>query len=242
MHLIDAHCHLANLNDLLPLKPLLQEAEQHGIARFFSSALRQCEVDYYLLNPDKRISFSAGIHPNFDECDLNLDIIKQLCMDKRIWAIGEIGLDRGFPDLVWQRDVFTKQLDLAAQFSLPVVLHLVGHTTEAVEILKHYPLTYLVHGYAGSLEGFQALCLPNTFFTISSRILKPDKLPLLKAMVDSQRYLFETDITQYYVRPEEANPLLRLNDVVNQTSALSGLARELLIQRQYANAELLSQN
>lgn len=236
MILVDAHCHLANLAELLPLQPLLVEAAEQGISRFFSSVLRKSEAAWHLDNPDPRIVFSAGIHPNFDECDLDLESVKELCEQRKIWAIGEIGLDRNNPALNWQKEILVKQLELALSYGLPVVLHIVGLQSEACSILKQYPLSYLVHGYAGSLEGFGELARLNSMFTISERILKPDKQNLLKAMLESGRYLFETDITQYYVKPGEANPLLRLNDVLATCSKLSGISRGELLETQYRNA------
>ena len=239
MKLIDAHCHLANLAETFDLPPLLDEAEAKGITRFVSAVLRKSEIAWHLQHPDPRILFSAGIHPNFDACDLSITDIKELCEAKSIWAIGEIGLDNGNPEIAVQRKELIQQLDLAADYRLPVVLHIVGHHEEAYKTLKQYPLPYLVHGYAGSTEGFTQLKRLNAIFTISSRILKEDKIALLTAMLNHQRFLFETDITQYYVHPDEQNPLLRLLDVIQQCSALSGISVDNLVAMQSLNARKL---
>lgn len=210
MNLIDGHCHLANLAQLMPLEPLLEEARQQGIIRFLSSALSKSELRFHSAHPHASILFSAGIHPNFPECDLELEDVRKLCSSGQIWAVGEIGLDRNNPDLQQQLNIFTTQLELAATHKLPVVLHIVGHQQLAYETLKRYPLKYLVHGYAGSFEGFQLLSRLDSVFTISERLLKPDKLNLLRGIVDSGSFLLETDITRYYVHQGEPNPLLRL--------------------------------
>ena len=239
MKLIDAHCHLANLADVMPLNPLLQEAEKQDISRFVSSVLRKSEAVWHIQNPDERIIYSAGIHPNFEECDLDLELINQLCRDKRIWAIGEIGLDHGNRLLVWQREIFASQLELATSYKLPVVLHIVGHQSEAYTTLRKYPLSYLVHGYAGSVEGFIQLAKLDSVFTISSRIMKEDKRDLLKAMLSYKRIMFETDITQYYVQEGESNPLLRLWTVVKTCSQLSGIKVQNLLKLQAESARQL---
>ena len=223
MNLIDAHCHLANLNQLLPVEPLLEEAVQHGISCFLSSALSKSEVDFHLDHPHPEVLFSDGIHPNYDECDLALADLAILCEEKRIWALGEIGLDRYNSDLLWQIRTFSAQLDLAAEHGLPVVLHIVGHQQQAYELLKHYQLKFLVHGYASSVEGFHLLSRLDSVFTISERLLRNDKMVLLSQMLDQGRVLFETDITRYYVQEGEANPLLRLRQVFDRTQQLSGL-------------------
>lgn len=97
MTLCDAHCHLANLAQIMPLQPLFEEAAGRGITHYLSSALSKAELIIYpKLQQDcaGRLLYSAGIHPNFDECDLQLQDIVSLCERKAIWAIGEIGLDR----------------------------------------------------------------------------------------------------------------------------------------------------
>lgn len=235
MNVIDAHCHLANLAKLMPIRHLMEEANKQGISFWLSSALTQTEIAWHQNNPGNRIAYSAGIHPCYDECDLELKDMEELCHQKKIWAIGEIGLDRNNPDFNGQQKIFIAQLELAKQYNLPVVLHLVGHTTEAYNLLKKYDLPYLVHGYAGSLPGFKELLRLNTLFTISARLLKKDKNELLMAMIESERYLFETDITREYVKEDEPNPLLRLISLVSSVAEISGIAKEQLTAQQQNN-------
>lgn len=240
MKYCDAHCHLANLADKMDLTLLIPEATEKGITAWLSSALRKCEVSLYSTLAHPAISFSAGIHPNFDECDLTLDDIIALCKSNSIWAIGEIGLDNNNPEYAVMLDLFTKQLDIAMDYRLPVVLHIVGHQQQAFEILKQYPLKYLVHGYAGSIEGYKLFARLNSYFTISHRILREDKSELLKAMLNDKRFLFETDITQYYVTEGESNPLLRLNAVIEEVASQSKLSIELLQHIQKINYKKLT--
>ena len=220
MNLIDAHCHLANLAETHDVKLLIDEAKAQGISTFISGALTQKELSWHQNNPVAEVYWHAGIHPNFPDCDLELPSLENLLKADQIVAVGEIGLDRGNPELNSQIDVFQSQLELAQKYCKPVVLHIVGHQTPSYKLLQQYPLRCLVHGYAGSLEGFQLLARHDTWFTISSRILKEDKRGLLSAILRRGRFMFETDITQYYVHEGEANPLLRLLDVLRRTVEL----------------------
>jgi len=120
---------------------------------------------------------------------------------------------------------------------LPVCLHIVGHQNLIYTYLKHYNIRYLIHGYAGSLEGFELLCRLDSCFTISSRILREDKRKLLESIIASGRYLFETDITRYYVHEGEANPLLRLLDLFEKVKALTGISEKELLMNQDENLE-----
>ncbi len=239
--LVDAHCHLANLSQVLPLETPIQEAAEQNIGHYLSSALQRSELPWYDEHHKKfNILYSAGIHPAFDLCDLEFDDLVRLCEQGKIWAIGEIGLDRSNPDIATMKALFIKQLDLAAEFGLPVVLHIVGHQQEAFEIMRKYPLKYLIHGYAGSLQAYRSFLSLDTWFTISNRILKEDKHDLLAGILAGGRYLFETDITQYYLKPNESNPLLRLINVIEQTSHLTGLDLNLLHRIQWENYQNLT--
>ncbi len=243
MKLCDAHCHLANLSQIMPLKPLFAEAEARGITHYLSSALSKSDLTLYPQLQQEcpgTLLYSAGIHPFFDECDLEFEDIVRACEQQSIWAIGEIGMDRANPDKPGMRDTFTRQLELAESYGLPVVLHIVGHQQEALNTMRKHPLRYLMHGYAGSLEAFNSFLEADCYFTISERILREDKHDLLKAMLKCGRYLFETDITRYYVHEAETNPLLRLFAVLEDTARISGIATTELIDTQAANYQILT--
>lgn len=233
--LIDAHCHLANLSRKYHLPLLLDEAQVHGVGKYLSNALTKEEIRIYQNLQDVRIHYSAGQHPHYKECDLLLQDLIPLCEQKMIWAVGEIGLDRYGPPLIQQQAIFEAQLRLASDFDLPVVLHIVGYQNQAWQIMRRYPLKYLLHGYAGSWQAFELFTRENTWFTISERILRADKTKLLAAMLSSGRYLFETDITSQYAHLKEANPLLRLPRLVAHVEDSSGISTAELIQVQQDN-------
>lgn len=243
MNLCDAHCHLANLAEIMPLQSLLEEAHENGITHFLSSALSKSDLNYYprLLEASRvKLMYSAGIHPFFDACDLDFDDLQELCEARMIWAIGEIGLDRANPEYAVMKDIFIRQLDLALTHRLPVVLHIVGYQQEAFEIMRTYPLRFLIHGYAGSVDAFRNFARLDSYFTISERILKDDKRELLREILKSRRFLFETDITQYYVKENEANPLLRLKTLITKVAELYHIDPDILIRIQAANYQLVT--
>lgn len=243
MNICDAHCHLANLAEIMPLPPLLDEAAEQNITHFLSSALNKSELEYYQDLSETyryRILYSAGIHPFFEACDLEFADLEELCMRDLIWAIGEIGLDRANPEYALMESIFVRQLDLAMDYRLPVVLHIVGHQQQAFDILRSYPLKFLIHGYAGSLQAFQTFTRLDSYFTISRRILREDKRDLLRAMLRSKRFLFESDIAQYYVKEGEENPLLRVKTVLMEVAEIFNIDPDILLAMQSANYQLLT--
>lgn len=103
----------------------------------------------------------VGIHPEVaDECiiDSDVEIIKNLAMSsKRVKAIGEIGLDYYWvkePELrLKQAELFRKQLALAKELCLPVIVHDRDAHADSLSIVKEFPeVKGVFHCYAGSVE------------------------------------------------------------------------------------------
>lgn len=98
---------------------------------------------------------AVGFHPEcLDENSINqLETIKKLAQHKKVVAIGEIGLDYYYDipkDL--QKAVFAKQLELANEMKLPVVIHDREAHGDTLEYLKKYKPKGIVHCFSGSVE------------------------------------------------------------------------------------------
>lgn len=102
---------------------------------------------------------ALGIHPS-DANDYNEDvkneIIKLVNENKKILAIGEIGLDYYWdenPERDIQKKVFREQMKLAEELNLPVVIHDRDAHGDTLEIMKEFPnVRGTVHCFSGSLE------------------------------------------------------------------------------------------
>lgn len=83
---------------------------------------------------------TAGVHPS-ETGELNdhlLDWLKHVAGENRIVAIGEIGLDYYWkePDPAIQKHWFVRQMDLARQVKLPVVIHSRDAAKDTLDIMK----------------------------------------------------------------------------------------------------------
>ena len=72
----------------------------------------------------------------------------------KIVAIGEIGLDYhyGKDDKDKQIEIFRKQLKIAENLHLPVVIHSRDATEDTINVLKDFHLHGVIHSFSGSLE------------------------------------------------------------------------------------------
>jgi len=233
MYLIDAHCHFANLAKHPNSATWLNEARNNGIGKIISNALSQEEVFWHQKHPQSEIVWHAGIHPHYQDCDLDIDMLRKLCEESNICALGECGMDRNNKDLKRQIHILKAQVDLAVEYHLPLVLHIVGHPDIVAKLIMDRGLKCLIHGFAGSLESYRLLSSTGAAFTISSRICKADKHKLLTAMLKDERYCFETDITSFYVANDIDNPFLELHKIMEFCSRHRGISELELMQQQF---------
>ncbi len=100
---------------------------------------------------------SVGIHP---QCagELPNDYLKKIensCKNKKIVAIGEIGLDYYYEDMcdkTVQKKVFLEQVELAKALSLPIIVHDRDSHQDVMNILKSANARGVIHCFSGSKE------------------------------------------------------------------------------------------
>ena len=71
---------------------------------------------------------AAGIHPS--DCggctDADIDAVRELCRHPKVVAVGEIGLDyywQDNPSREFQQKIFRRQIEVALELDLPVIVH-----------------------------------------------------------------------------------------------------------------------
>lgn len=155
---IDTHCHLSK-EDYDNLEEVICDNKKSNVDKIIVSfctkkTLDEAE-DVVLL--DENIYLTLGYHPEvadeFKESDLEylVSLIKKL---PRIVGIGEIGLDYYYTkeNKEKQIELFKKQLKLAEEMNLPVVIHSREATEDTINILKEYNVKGVIHCFSGSIE------------------------------------------------------------------------------------------
>lgn len=170
--IFDTHCHLADKKyreQSKNAKEIIQAAEKVGV-KYILNTGQDMPTNRLLLqqlNDFPNNLFGAlGLHPNSNDdlTEENLKWIEQQLTNKRIIAIGEIGLDyyRTFTEIEKQKYWFRKQLELAKKYDLPVLLHIRGEEDEskfmeafidAYEIVKEAGIKKgILHCFTGNWE------------------------------------------------------------------------------------------
>ena len=140
--IIETHCHLDYLKEL-PLLDILKRAQSVGIEKIITITVSPENLDTVndLSQAHDFVYGTQGIHPHQGKTwsdEVENKIRENLKANSKLLAIGEIGLDFYYNNS--ERDdqikAFRRQLEIAAELELPVVIHSRDADTETIDILK----------------------------------------------------------------------------------------------------------
>jgi len=159
---IDTHCHLEDENFSADRAEVIERARAAEVERIinFGSTMQSSIAVAELAKNFPELYAGVGIHPeeidDFDE--KTCARLAELATDKKVLAIGEIGLDyhweKDSERRLIQQKIFIEQLDLARQLNLPVCVHDRDAHGDTLKILQAEArdLRGVLHCYSGSLE------------------------------------------------------------------------------------------
>jgi len=156
--MFDTHAHLDDEKFNEDRDIIINSLHENGIDLLVNPA-SDIPSSYSALALAEKYDFiysAAGVHPHETKNMKNgdLDTVAALLANKKCVAIGEIGLDY-FYDLSerdTQRFWFFKQLELAKQLDVPVIIHDREAHAECYEAVRKYGVRGVFHCYSGSAE------------------------------------------------------------------------------------------
>ena len=142
-----------------------------------------------------------GLHPTSVGADWQAEMSKmESYMDRKIWAIGEIGMDCYWSKefIKEQQEVMRLQLEMAAKANLPVIIHSRESTELIISILKeckHLALKGVFHAFSGSIETYRELQKLGDWYIGIGGVLTYKKASIAETVRDIplDRILLETD-------------------------------------------------
>ncbi len=190
---------------------------------------------------------AVGVHPN-ETGELNdhlMDWLKHVAGEEKVVAIGEIGLDYYWnePEPEVQKHWFVRQLALAREVNLPVVVHSRDAAKDTLDIIKAEragELGGVIHCFSYSLEMAREY-LNLGFYLGIGGVLTFNNARKLKEVVEYMpldRIVLETDCPYLSPVPNRGkrNSSLNLPYVVEAVSQIKGVAPEEVIAVTEQNA------
>ena len=155
---IDTHCHLSK-EDYEDVDKVIEDNRDHYIDKIIISGCTRDTIveSLELAKKYDDVYVTIGYHPSevLTTTDDDLKLLKKQLKSEKVVGVGEIGLDYhyGKEDIEQQKELFRKQLKIADELSLPVVIHSRDATFDTINILKEFPnLKGDIHCFSGSIE------------------------------------------------------------------------------------------
>ncbi|MDD4358679.1 MAG: TatD family hydrolase [Candidatus Pacebacteria bacterium] len=242
---IDTHAHL-NFDDFkkdrfeIIEECLLNQISMINVGTVFFDSKAAVEIaEKY----DRGVYASIGLHPLYvEEEDFNIDEFKELAKSKKVIAIGETGLDYFYNPktlskeeyIKKQKDVFLKQIDLAEESNLPLIIHSRNAFDDLYEILKDKRVKGVIHCFTGDLKDLERFLNLGFYIGFNGIIFKTNLDEVIKN-TPADRILFETDspfLTPSEFYTKRNNPM-SLKIISEKISKIKG---EDILSKAYENS------
>lgn len=202
--LTDTHTHLYSEEFDHDRNEMIQRAIDAGVSRFFIPAIDStCTESMYDLekNHPENVFLMMGLHPTYvkDNYQEELEHVANELAKRKFYAVGEIGIDLYWDKthLSQQQIAFRKQIQLAKQYKLPIVIHCREAFDEIFEILeeeKSEDLFGIFHCFSGTYEQALQAISYNMKLGIGGVVtFKNGKIDQFLNQIDLKHIVLETD-------------------------------------------------
>ena len=210
MQLFDSHAHLDDDKFNADLKETAEKIAASDVSLLVDvgSNIKTSEKAIKIAEQYPFVYAAVGIHPcdafETDE-EQNMQHLRELAAHEKVVAIGETGLDYYWDDVdrETQKRGFIRQIALANELKLPLIVHNRDAHADTLSILKEYkPESAIIHCFSGSAEMAKELSKMGYYISFSGSVTFKNarQLPEAVKAVPLNRLLVETDSP--YLAPE----------------------------------------
>jgi len=203
--LVDSHCHVDMAQFDADRDAVLARAREAGVVNMLVVGGVDAESGHrraLAVAGTHGLPASAGVHPHEAKLasEAVYDELRGLALERRIVAIGEIGLDYYYdhsPRDV-QREAFRRQIRLAREVGLPVIVHTRDADLETAEILEREGAGEaggVIHCFTGGHELAERALALGFFISFSGIVAFPraETIQEVARRTPLDRLLVETD-------------------------------------------------
>ena len=231
---------------------LLKSLQQNGIDYVINigADMKSSQMSVALAKKYDFIYTAVGVHPHdaASVTEADIETLRNLCNEKKVVAIGEIGLDYYYeysPKEV-QRDCFKHQLQLAEELDKPVVIHSRDAAQECFSMIEASKIRRgVVHCYSGSVEMAKEYVKLGYYLGIGGVITfdKTKKLAEVVENIPMEHILIETDSPYLAPVPNRGNrnDSHNLLHIAKKISEIKQIPLETVAEVSFQNAVKLFQ-
>lgn len=247
--MIDTHCHINDEMYKNNPEAYISEAKNAGVSQFLVVGFdaKSSGIAVEIAEKHNECYAAVGIHPSDVKkaSEEDFELIERLATNKKVIAIGEIGLDYYWDKdenvRNYQKETFIKQIKIANKLNLPISIHCRDGIDDCLKILKSNPVNNggIMHCYAGSIESAKEFIKLGFLLGFGGTVtfknsVKPKEVVL---KIPSDSYVLETDAP--YLTPDpfrgKPNSSKYLYLVRNKIAELRGISPEQVEKESTAN-------
>jgi TatD DNase family protein len=252
VRLIDTHTHLDFPDFDVDRGVVLEHCRTLGVERMVVLGVYQRNWqrvwDLTFENPTLQAAF--GLHPVYidehrpEHLSELRDWLSRLQGHTQLCAVGEIGLDYYVerPDRERQQQVFDAQLQMAADFDLPALLHVRRSHADVIATLKRFKLARsgIIHAFAGSREEAREYIKLGFKLGLGGAATWPQALRMHRVVAELplDSVVLETDSPDMApaMYPGQRNSPEHLPDICEALAKLMGVTAQVLAEASTQNA------
>ena len=249
--IFDSHAHYDSKQFEEDCDQLLNSMQENGIGTIVNSAADWDSVTEVVELAEKYpfIYAAVGLHPD-EVGDLNEErfaYLKMQCQKEKVVAVGEIGLDYYWDNESHdvQKKWFIRQLELARELDLPVIIHSRDAAADTLEIMQKYAqgLRGVIHCFSYSKELAREYVKMGSHIGVGGVVTFKNgkKLKEIVEEIPLERILLETDCP--YLAPVpfrgKRNSSLYIPYIAEEIANLKGVTYEEVVTQTELNAKKL---
>lgn len=240
--MIDSHAHIEMEAFDEDREEVLERARRAGVHTILTLGMvdekRSYEKALPLVQSRASLYTAVGVHPH-DAKDFDVHggeaLLKNLAVTPRLLAIGEIGLDYHYnlSEPATQREVFRRQIRVAREIGLPVIVHHRDAPADLVTILeeeKAREVGGILHSFTADAETARRAMDAGFLISFSGILTFKNAGPLrdVAREIPLDRLLVETDCPYLAPVPHRGkrNEPAFVVDTARALAAIKGLALE----------------
>ncbi len=251
--IFDSHAHYDSEQFNEDRDELLRSMPENGVGTIVNSGANWDSVTGVVELAQKypHVYAAVGMHPD-EVGDLNeerFEYLKSQCQKDKVVAVGEIGLDYYWDNESHdvQKKWFIKQLELARELDLPVIIHSRDAAADTLEIMKEYGqgLRGVIHCFSYSIELAREYVKMGFYIGIGGVVTFKNgkKLKEIAQEIPLDRILLETDCP--YLAPVpfrgKRNTSIYISYVAEEIANLKGISYEEVVAQTEKNGKELFQ-
>ena len=243
--LCDSHAHLDDAKYDNDRDDVIRELYQGGVSLVINigSDMENSRKSVALANQYDFIYATVGVHPYYTVDDNDLAELEQLAQNKKVVAIGEIGLDYHgdyLPKDV-QKATFRAQSELAKRLDMPIVVHDRDAHDDCIEMVRDIGSRGIFHCFSGDADMARKIVDMGFYVSFAGNVTykKAQNLVEAAAVVPMDRLLIETDSP--YLAPTghrgKRNTPLYVELIARHIAQIKGVTFEEIAEATMANAK-----